>query len=117
MYEFTVDDIPDPDVGIRLLEDWYRDVCHSDPSESGVDDELEYLARDVWFENKVVCKPLPITGAGNGGYELPECGSWSNFYVPAHAITEIVGQMLDGLDDDDGPHGLAIVRRAYRRNC
>lgn len=117
-YDFTVDDIPAPDVGVRLLEDWYRDVCRSDPDEAGVDVELQYLANDVWFENNdIFCGPLPIVPAGGGGYELPECGLWDVFYVPPDAITKIVGKMLDSLDDDDGPHGLAIIRRAYRRHC
>ena len=74
MYDFVVDDIPAPDVGVRLLEEWYRDVCSSDPYESGVEEEFEYLAETVWFERKVNWGQLPIIEAGNGGYQLPECG-------------------------------------------
>ena len=47
MSEIIVDDIPDPDEGVQLLEDWYRDVCESDPDKAGVGVELRYLARNV----------------------------------------------------------------------
>ena len=54
---------------------------------------------------------------GGGDYQLPDCGSWNKFYVLSESVTEIVGKMLDEIDDDDGPHGLAIIRRAYRIYC
>ena len=117
MSEITVDNIPDSRVGMELLEDWYKDVCDGDLRDQGALDELKYLANSVWFENKVDWGELPIVGAGRGKYQLPRCGGWDKFYVPSRAVTEAVGKMLDGLGDDDGPHGLAIIRRAYRRHC
>ena len=116
MSEIIVNSIPDPSVGKELLEDWYKDVCNGDPHDQGASDELEYLAESVWFEDKVDWGELPIA-ADTGGYQLPGCGDWDRFYVSSSAVTKIVGKMLDGLGDDDGPHGLAIVRRAYRRHC
>lgn len=116
MSEIIVDSIPDPSVGEELLEDWYKDVCDGDPYDHGASDELKYLAGSVWFKNKVDWGELPIA-VGDGEYQLPRCGDWDKFYVSSGAITEIVGKMLEGLDDDDGPHGLAIIRGAYRLHC
>ena len=116
MSEIIVNSIPDPSVGKELLEYWYKDVCNGDPYDQGASDELEYLAESVWFEDKVDWGELPVA-AESDGYQLPGCGDWDKFYVSSSAVTAIVGKMLDGLDDDDGPHGLAIIRRAYRRHC